>query len=103
MKNFFINDLLPEGFKVLLPEEAHKEESISRLILDLFFQNGYLLVKTPMIEYEDNISQNTLQSLHNQSFLLMEPETKKILVLRSDITPQVAKLACTKLKHLCLF
>ena len=99
MKSFFINDLLPEGFKVLLPEEAHKEENISRAILDLFFQNGYQLVKTPMIEYEDNISQNTLKSLHNQSFLLMEPETKKILVLRSDITPQVAKLASTKLKH----
>ncbi len=99
MKSFFINDLLPEGFKVLLPEQAHKEESISRSILDLFFHNGYLLVKTPMIEYEDNLSQNTLKSLHNQSFLLMEPETKKILVLRSDITPQVAKLASTKLKH----
>ena len=99
MKNFFNNDLLPEGFKVLLPEQAHKEEIISRSILDLFFQNGYSLVKTPMIEYEDNISQNTLQTLHNQSFLLMEPETKKILVLRSDITPQVAKLAGTKLKH----
>ena len=39
MKNFFINDLLPEGFKVLLPEQAHKEEIISRSILDLFFQN----------------------------------------------------------------
>ncbi|OUU61335.1 MAG: hypothetical protein CBC22_07805 [Alphaproteobacteria bacterium TMED62] len=99
MKSFFINDLLPEGFKVLLPEQAHKEENISRSILDLFFQNGYQLVKTPMIEYEDNISQNTLKSLHNQSFLLMEPETKKILVLRSDITAQVAKLASTKLKH----
>jgi len=51
------------------------------------------------MEYEDNYSQNTLQSLKNNSFLLMEPETKKILVLRSDITPQVAKLASTKLKH----
>ena len=51
MKNFFTNDLLPEGFKVLLPEQAHREEIISRSILDLFFRNGYLLVKTPMIEY----------------------------------------------------
>ena len=99
MKNFFINDLLPEGFKVLLPEDAHKEEVISRLILDLFFKNGYLLVKPPMMEYEDNISQNTLKVLHNESYLLIEPETKKILVLRSDITPQIAKLASTKLKH----
>ncbi len=99
MKSFFINDLLPEGFKVLLPEEAHKEDQISRVILDLFFKNGYNLVKTPMIEYEDNISQNTLKTIHNHSFLFMEPETKKILVLRSDITAQVAKLASTKLEH----
>ena len=58
MKNFFTNDLLPEGFKVLLPEQAHREEIISRSILDLFFRNGYLLVKTPMIEYEYNITKN---------------------------------------------
>ena len=99
MKNFFSNDLLPEGFKVLLPDKAHKEENISRIILDSFFKNGYLLVKTPIIEYEDNTSQNYLKSLNNDSFILIEPETKKVLVLRTDITPQVAKLACTKLKH----
>ena len=52
-----------------------------------------------MMEYEDNISQNTLKSLNNESYLLIEPETKKILVLRSDITPQIVKLAGTKLKH----
>jgi ATP phosphoribosyltransferase regulatory subunit len=101
MKNYFINDLLPEGFKVLLPTEAHKEEVISRVILDLFFNNGYKLVKTPIIEYEDNTSKNTLKYLNNNSFMLMEPETKKVLLLRSDITSQVAKLASTKLKHYC--
>ncbi len=101
MKNAFINDLLPEGFKVLLPAEAHIEESISRVILDLFFNNGYNLVKTPMMEYEDNTSTNSLKYLNNNSFMLMEPETKKVLILRSDITSQVAKLASTKLKHYC--
>ena len=101
MKNFFINGLLPEGFKVLLPAEAHKEENISRVILDLFFNNGYELVKTPIIEYEDNTSKNTLKYLSNNSFMLMEPETKKVLILRSDITSQVAKLASTKLNHYC--
>ncbi len=101
MNSFFVNDLLPEGFKVLLPAEAHKEESISRIILDLFFNNGYELVKTPIIEYEDNHSKNTLKYLNNNSFMLLEPETKKILILRSDITFQVAKLASTKLNHYC--
>ena len=93
MKKFFVNDLLPEGFKVLLPDEAHAEEIVSRIILDLYFSHGYMLVKTPMMEYEDNISKNTLKLLNNNSFLLMEPETKKILALRSDITPQVAKIS----------
>ena len=29
----------------------------------------------------------------------MEPSTKRILVIRPDITPQIAKLASTKLNH----
>ena len=47
MNNFLKNDLLPEGFKVLLPEEAEKEEYVSRKILDFFFKYSYFLVKTP--------------------------------------------------------
>ena len=41
------NDLLPEGFKVLLPNNAEKEEFLSRKILDILNKHGYLLVKTP--------------------------------------------------------
>ena len=81
MKSFFTNNLLPEGFKVLLPDNAHKEENISRIVLDSFFRNGYLLVKTPIMEYEDITSQSSLKSPNNDSFILMEPETKKVLVL----------------------
>ncbi len=97
MNNFLKNELLPEGFKVLLPEEAEKEEFISRKILDFFFRYSYHLVKTPLVEYEDNDSQSTLLEERNNPFILMEPDTKKVLMLRSDITPQVAKLASSKL------
>ena len=94
------NQLLPEGFKVLLPEEAQKEEVLSRKILDILISNGYSLVKTPMIEYEyKSIDRDTMkiQSDSNEPFILLEPDTKKILVIRPDITPQIAKLASTKL------
>ena len=99
------NHLLPEGFKVLLPEEAQKEEQISRKILDVLIKKGYFLVKTPLIEYENNNNNIFTDNfnIHNQShepFILVEPDTKKILVIRSDITPQVAKLAATKLSHI---
>ena len=68
MNNFLKNDLLPEGFKVFLPEEAEKEEFISREILDIFFKFGYLLVKTPLVEYEDKESKSTLLSKSINSF-----------------------------------
>ena len=55
------NELLPEGFKVLLPNYAEKEEFVSRKILDMLNKNGYLLVKTPLLEYE-----NTKSSPSNQ-------------------------------------
>ena len=35
------NDLLPEGFKVLLHNDAEKEEFLSRKILDILNKNGY--------------------------------------------------------------
>ena len=38
------NQLLPEGFKVLLPEEAQKEEQISRKILDVLIKKGYFSI-----------------------------------------------------------
>ncbi len=97
------NQLLPEGFKVLLPEEAQKEELLSRKILDILIKNNYALVKTPLIEYENNnISSNNMQiqNINHEPFILVEPDTKKILVIRPDITPQIAKLASTKLNHI---
>ena len=97
------NQLLPEGFKVLLPEEAEKEELLSRKILDILIINDYSLVKTPLVEYEDkSIDKDNLeiQSNYNEPFILLEPDTKKILVIRSDITPQIAKLASTKLNDI---
>ena len=103
MNNNKNNDLLPEGFKVLLPDRAEKEEFLSRKILDILNKNGYLLVKTPLLEYEDNkisISNLQLENINHEPFILMEPTSKKILVIRPDITPQIAKLVSTKLSHI---
>ena len=73
------NELLPEGLKVLFPEEATKEELLSRKILDILFQYGYLLIKTPLMEYQYNYNLSILQpqSIKHEPFILMEPETKK--------------------------
>ena len=100
MNNSYKNYLLPEGLKVLLPDEAEKEELISRRILDQFYKNGYLLVKTPMLEDDGADENKIIRTNDDDSFFLVEPETKKVLIFRSDITPQIAKLASSKLKKL---
>ena len=103
MSKSFNSQLLPEGFKVLLPEEAHKEELLSRKILDTLIKNKYSLVKTPLIEYESqSFSSGNIkfQNFKHEPFMLVEPDTKKILIIRPDITPQIAKIAATKLNHI---
>ena len=69
------SDLLPEGFKVLLPDRAEKEDFLSRKILDILNVNGYLLVKTPLLEYEESISiSKNLQfkSINHEPFILTQ-------------------------------
>ncbi|MBF96766.1 MAG: ATP phosphoribosyltransferase regulatory subunit [Alphaproteobacteria bacterium MarineAlpha9_Bin4] len=101
MNKYINNQILPEGFKVLLPNEAQKEELISRKILDILIKKNYALVKTPIIEYQSpNINSLYTKDTIHEPFILIEPDTKKILVIRSDITPQIAKLASTKLNHI---
>ena len=52
MKKTNNKEVFPEGLKVLLPEDARKEEHITRRINDFFYKNGYQPVKTPLMEYE---------------------------------------------------
>ncbi len=97
------SQLLPEGFKVFLPEEALKEEILSRKILDILIKNNYALVKTPLIEYQNsnfNSDNPQIKNTSHEPFILVEPDTKKVLVIRPDITPQIARLASTKLNHI---
>ena len=42
--------LLPDGVEEILPEEAHKLETLRRGLLDLYESWGYELVIPPMIE-----------------------------------------------------
>ena len=98
MKKTNNKEVFPEGLKVLLPEDARKEEHITRRINDFFYKNGYQPVKTPLMEYEKKERSEFFNPSEQDSFMLVEPETKKVLVLRSDITAQVANLASSKLK-----
>jgi len=84
--------LLPEYIEDLLPGEAARVESLRRRILDLFFVHGYELVVPPLLEYVESLLTGTGHDLDLRTFKLVDQLSGRLLGLRADITPQVARI-----------
>lgn len=84
--------LLPEYIEDILPEEALRVERVRRLILDEFALHGYELVMPPLLEYVDSLLTGTGHDLDLQTFKLVDQLSGRMLGVRADITPQVARI-----------
>ena len=84
--------LLPEYIEDILPAEAGRVERLRRRILDLFHVFGYELVVPPMLEYLDSLLTGTGHDLDLKTFKLVDQLSGRMLGLRADITPQVARI-----------
>lgn len=91
--------LLPQGLRDILPPDAAFEARVVERLLAAFAAHGYERVKPPLIEFEDGFLKAAGADVARQTFRLMDPESHRMLALRSDITPQVARIAATRLKH----
>lgn len=91
--------LLPEGIEEILPQQARKVEALRRRLLDLYASWGYDLVIPPMIEYLDSLLTGTGHDLDLQTFKLTDQLTGKLMGLRADMTPQVARIDAHNLKQ----
>ena len=84
--------LLPEGIEEVLPEEAALIEAARRQLLDLFSSWGYDLVITPHIEYVESLLTGAGHDLELQTFKMIDQLSGRMLGVRADITPQVARI-----------
>lgn len=84
--------LLPEGVEEILPEEAFRLETLRRQILDLYDSWGYDLVIPPLIEYLDALLVGASHDLDLQTFKITDQLSGRLMGLRADITPQVARI-----------
>jgi ATP phosphoribosyltransferase regulatory subunit len=91
--------LLPAGFRDLLPPEAETEASAVEAVMAAFSTHGYQRVKPPLIEFEDSLLAGTGGAVADQTFRLMDPDTHRPLGVRADMTPQVARIATTRMAH----
>jgi ATP phosphoribosyltransferase regulatory subunit len=84
--------LLPENISDVLPREARRVEEIRRALLDLYSSYGYELVIPPLIEYIDSLLTGSGGDLDLRTFKLVDQASGRMLGLRADTTPQVARI-----------
>lgn len=98
--------LLPENVEDVLPPEAWRMEDMRRGLLDLFRNRGYQLVIPPLMEYLDSLLTGVGADLDLKTFKLVDQLTGRLMGVRADITPQVARidahlLAANAVNRLC--
>lgn len=84
--------LLPEGVADVLPAEAARLEALRRRLLDRFATWGYQLVFPPLMEYLDSLLTGSGHDLDLMTFKITDQLTGRMMGVRADITPQVARL-----------
>jgi ATP phosphoribosyltransferase regulatory subunit len=84
--------VLPEYIEDILPAEAMKIEGLRRKILDLFFAHKYELVMPPLLEYTDSLLTGTGHDLELRTFKVVDQLSGRMMGVRADITPQVARI-----------
>ena len=89
--------LLPAGLRDVLPPEAELEARSIAAIMECFAAHGYQRVNPPLIEFEDSLFAGSGAATAEQTFRLMDPESQRMMGLRADTTPQIGRLASTRL------
>ena len=86
------NWVLPEFIEDVLPAEAERTEALRRMLLDHFRAHGYRLVQPPLVEHLDSLFTGSGRDLELQTFKVVDPLSGRLIGVRADITPQVARI-----------
>ena len=91
-------EILPSGFKDVLPPQADYEAAIINRLMKIFQHAGYSRVKPALMEFEiQEITQSTIR--HDNRLKLMDPTSNHLLLIRNDFTTQIARIVRTALAH----
>ncbi len=84
--------LLPEGIEEVLPPDAACLEQLCRELLDLLASWGYELAMPPLAEFIDALLSGSSEDLDLQTFKVTDQMSGRLLGIRADMTPQVARI-----------
>lgn len=97
------DDLLPEGLQDCLPAEAAQVTRAMRAALDVLDAHGYDLVRPPLVEFEKSLAGRMASGSDGaqprRMFRFVDPASLRMLALRSDMTPQIGRIAATSMAN----
>src|SRR5216684_3765607 len=91
--------LLPGGLYDLLPPEAEIEAAVTARLMGVLGTYGYERVKPPLVEFEETLLSEAGAAMASDTFRTMDPISHRMIGVRADMTPQVARIAATRLSH----
>jgi ATP phosphoribosyltransferase regulatory subunit len=89
--------LLPTGMHDLLPPEAEIEASVVAQLMATLTAHGYERVKPPLVEFEETLFSGAGAAMATSTFRMMDPVSHRMIGVRADMTPQIARIAATRL------
>ena len=90
--------LLPAGLSDLLAPQAQQDADAVAAVLSCFSQFGYQRIKPPLLEFETSLlGDGPGAALAEQTFRLLDPISRRMMALRSDMTAQIARISGTRL------
>jgi ATP phosphoribosyltransferase regulatory subunit len=84
--------LLPEHIADVLPAQARRIEELRRDLLDAARGYGFELVVPPLLEHLESLLSGTGHALDLKTFKLVDQLSGRMLGVRADTTPQVARI-----------
>ncbi len=91
-----LTPMLPEGLRDLLPERAARRRAVARTVLASFERYGYATVVLPAFERESVVARGVGGAVRRELLRFLDPDVGDVLVLRPDMTPQIARLVSTR-------
>ncbi len=89
------NIRLPFGVQDYMPQECYNKELTQEKLGNVFSRHGFLRVGTPAIEYFDAYDEVLSRASQNKTFKMTDSDGS-LLILRSDPTLQICRMAATK-------
>ena len=89
--------LLPDGINESLPNDAERLEALRRHLVDLYSTWGYRLVMPPLVEYLESLRAGMGTQLDLQTFKITDQLNGRMMGIRADMTPQVARIDAHRL------